>query len=76
MFVAVKENIRFENRQDIQTEVMATLYAEVERESIAERTAQDSGKVGRPGRNWGDRRERWAFRASTGERMKCVISSS
>ena len=27
-FVAVKENIRFEGRQDLQTKVMTTLFAE------------------------------------------------
>ena len=53
-FVAVKENIRFEARQDIQTKVMTTLFAEVERDLISERTreglakARSSGK--KPGR--------------------------
>ena len=54
-FVAVKENIRFEGRQDLQTKVMTTLFAEIERELISERTreglarARASGKtLGRP----------------------------
>ena len=57
-FVAVKENIRFEGRQDLQTKVMTTLFAlfaEVERDLISERTreglakARSSGKkLGRP----------------------------
>ena len=57
-FVAIKENIRFEGRQDLQTKVMTTLFAlfaEVERELISERTreglvkARASGKkLGRP----------------------------
>ena len=53
-FVAVKEKIRFEGRQDLQTKVMTTLFAlfaEVERDLISERTreglarARVSGKI-------------------------------
>ena len=57
-FIAIKENIRTEGRQDIQTRVMTTLFAlfaEVERDLISERTreglarARASGKkLGRP----------------------------
>ena len=57
-FIAVKENIRFEGRQDLHTKVMTTLFAlfaEVERDLISERTreglakAKSSGKtLGRP----------------------------
>ena len=57
-FVAVKESIRFEGRQNLQTKVMTTLFAlfaEVERDLISERTreglakARTSGKtLGRP----------------------------
>ncbi len=57
-FVAIKENIRIEGKQDIQTKVMTTLFAlfaEVERDLISERTreglarARASGKkLGRP----------------------------
>ena len=57
-FVAVKEKIRFEGRQDLQTKVITTLFAlfaEVERDLISERTreglarARASGKkLGRP----------------------------
>ena len=57
-FVAIKENIRVDGEQDIQTKVMTTLFAlfaEVERDLISERTreglakAKSSGKkLGRP----------------------------
>ena len=57
-FLAIKENIRVEGKQDIQTKVMTTLFAlfaEVERDLITERTreglakARSSGKkLGRP----------------------------
>ena len=57
-FIAIKENIRVEGKQDIQTKVMTTLFAlfaEVERDLISERTreglakARSSGKkLGRP----------------------------
>ena len=57
-FVATKENIRIEGQRDIQTKVMTTLFtlfAEVERDLISERTreglaqARASGrKLGRP----------------------------
>ena len=57
-FVAIKENIRVEGKQDIRTKVMTTLFAlfaEVERDLISERTreglakARSSGKkLGRP----------------------------
>ena len=46
-FVAVKENIRFERRQDLQTKVMTTLFAlfaEVERDLISERTREGLGQ--------------------------------
>ena len=57
-FVAIKENIRVEGKQEIQTKVMTTLFAlfaEIERDLISERTreglarARSSGKkLGRP----------------------------
>ena len=57
-FIAIKEQIRIEGKQDIQTKVMTTLFAlfaEVERALISERTreglakAKSSGKkLGRP----------------------------
>ena len=57
-FIAIKENIRVEGKQDIQTKVMTTLFAlfaDVERDLISERTreglarARASGKkLGRP----------------------------
>src|SRR3954447_7996845 len=42
-FVAIKEGIRFEGKQDLQTKVMITLFgifAEVERDLISERTKE------------------------------------
>lgn len=57
-FVAIKENIELSSRQDIQTKVMVTLFslfAEIERDLISERTkeglavARAKGKaIGRP----------------------------
>ena len=75
-FVAVKENIRFEGRQDLQTKVMTTLFAlfaEVERDLISERTRESQGI---PGRSWGDRRDRWVSRASTAGKTRFVTSST
>jgi DNA invertase Pin-like site-specific DNA recombinase len=43
LFVAVKEGIRFEGKQDLQTKVMIALFglfAEVERDLISERTKE------------------------------------
>ena len=58
VFVAIKENIRFAGRRDIQTKVMTTmfaLFADIERDLVSERTreglvkARASGKkLGRP----------------------------
>ena len=62
-FIAIKENIRVEGKQDIQTKVLTTLFAlfaEVKRDLISERTreglakARASGKtLGRPKRSLG-----------------------
>ena len=49
-FIAIKEAIRFEGKQDMQTKVMIALFglfAEVERDLISERTKEGLG--GRPG---------------------------
>jgi DNA invertase Pin-like site-specific DNA recombinase len=61
--VAIKEGIRLEGRQDLQTKVMVTLFglfAEIERELISLRTkealaaARATGKrLGRPPGSWG-----------------------
>ena len=58
-FVAIKENIRFEGRQDLQTKVMTTLFAlfallaEVERELISERTQESLAKARASGKKLG-----------------------
>ena len=72
IFVAIKENIRFEGRQDLQTKVMTTLFAlfaDVERDLISERTreglakARASGKkLGRPKGSLGGVAPRWQGR--------------
>ena len=56
LFVAIKENIRFEGRRDIQTKVMTTmfaLFAEVERDLISERTREGLAKARASGRRLG-----------------------
>ena len=55
-FVALKENIRVEGKRDIQTKVMTTLFAlfaEVERDLIAERTREGLAKARASGRKLG-----------------------
>ena len=55
-FVALKENIRVEGKQDIQTKVMTTLFAlfaEVERDLISERTREGLAKARASGRKLG-----------------------
>ena len=56
LFVAIKENIRFEGRRDIQTKVMTTmfaLFAEVERGLISERTREGLARARASGRRLG-----------------------
>ena len=55
-FIAVKENIRFEGEQDIQTKVMVALFAlfaEVERDLISERTKEGLAKARASGKKLG-----------------------
>ena len=55
-FVAIKENIRVEGKQDIQTKVMTTLFAlfaEVERDLISERTREGLAKARASGKRLG-----------------------
>ena len=54
-FIAIKEAIEFDGKQDLRTKVMIALFAEVERDLISERTkeglaaAKAKGKrLGRP----------------------------
>ncbi len=52
-FVAIKEDIRFEGRQDLQTKVMIALFglsAEVERDLISERTKEGLASARAQGR--------------------------
>ncbi len=54
--VALKENIRVEGKQDIQTKVMTTLFAlfaEVERDLISERTGEGLARARSAGRKLG-----------------------
>ena len=53
IFVAIKENIRFEGRQDLQTKVMTTLFADVERDLISERTREGLAKARASGKKLG-----------------------
>ena len=55
-FIAIKENIRVEGKQDIQTKVMTTLFAlfaEVERDLISERTREGLAKAKASGKTLG-----------------------
>ena len=55
-FIAIKENIRVEGKQDIQTKVMTTLFAlfaEVERDLISERTREGLAKARASGKKLG-----------------------
>ena len=55
-FIAIKEQIRIEGRQDIQSKVMTTLFAlfaEVERDLISERTREGLAKARASGKKLG-----------------------
>ncbi len=55
-FIAVKESIRFEGKQDMQTKVMVALFAlfaEVERDLISERTKEGLAKARASGKKLG-----------------------
>jgi len=56
VLVVLKENIRVEGKQDIQTKVMTTLFArfaEVERDLISERTREGLARARASGRKLG-----------------------
>ncbi|MCY4560678.1 MAG: recombinase family protein [Chloroflexi bacterium] len=74
-FVAVKEKIRFEGRQDLQTKVMFALFdlfAEVERDLISERTREGLAKARASGKKLGRPKGRWACHAWTAARTKAT----
>ncbi|MCP4935556.1 MAG: recombinase family protein [bacterium] len=55
-FIAIKENIRFEGKQNMQTKVMIALFAlfaEVERDLISERTKEGLAKAKASGKKLG-----------------------
>ena len=55
-FIAIRENIRVEGKQDFQTKVMTTLsalFAEVERDLISERTREGLAKARASGKTLG-----------------------
>ena len=55
-FIAIKENIRVEGKQDIQNKVMTTLFAlfaDVERDLISERTREGLAKARASGKRLG-----------------------
>ena len=52
-FTAIKESIRVEGKQDIQTKVMTTLFDEVERDLISERTREGLAKTRASGKTLG-----------------------
>ena len=52
-FIAIKENIRVEGKQDIQTKVMTMLFAEVERDLNSERTLEGLAKARASGKTLG-----------------------
>ena len=55
-FIAIKENICVEGKQDIQTKVMTTLFAlfaEVERDLISERTREGPARARASGKAFG-----------------------
>lgn len=52
-FIAIKENIHLDGKQDIQSKVMVTmfgLFAEIERDLISERTCEGLAAAGAKGR--------------------------
>jgi DNA invertase Pin-like site-specific DNA recombinase len=63
--VAMKEAIRFEGQQTLQTKAMIALFglfAEVERDLIAERTREGLAQRGPKGSDWGGPRRAWGSR--------------
>ena len=76
-FIAIKEAIRFEGKQDLQTKVMIALFglfAEVERDLISERTKEGLAAAGPRAACSAARRVRWASPSSTARRGRSGCS--
>ena len=75
-FIAIKEGIRLEGKQDIQTKVMISLFglfSEVERDLISERTKEGLAKIKASGKRLG--RPKGAFSGSRLDGREGEISS-
>ena len=75
--VAIKESIRFEGKHNVQTKAMIALFglfAEVERDLIAERTKEGLAAAKAKGRRLGAPRGPWANRSSMARRRKSHCS--
>ena len=76
-FIAIKENIRVEGKQDIQTKVMTTLFAlfaEVERDLISEHTREGLAKTRESARSSDARKDHLVYRAWTARKTKFASS--
>ena len=76
-FVAVKEAIRFEGKQDMQTKVMVALFglfAEVERDLISQRTKEGLAAARAKGRLLGRPKGRWGSPSWTARRRRSGCS--
>ena len=77
-FVAIKEAIRFEGKQDMQTKVMIALFglfAEVERDLISQRTKEGLAAARAKGRLLGRPKGAWESPSSTARRRRSGCSS-
>ena len=72
-FVAIKEAIRFEGKQDMQTKVMVALFglfAEVERDLISQRTKEGLAVARAKGRLLVARRGHWESPSSMARKRR------
>ena len=77
-FVAIKEAIRFEGKQDMQTKVMIALFglfAEVERDLISQRTKEGLAAARAKGRLLGRPKRHWESPSSTARKRRSGCSS-